>query len=501
MPQDRNSYRNITKAIGLFGGVQVFQIIISIVKNKFVAVLLGPFGMGVSGMITSTTGLVSSLTGFGLHTSSVRDVSKSYSTKKESEIGETVGVLRRLVILTGLLGTIVVFCLANHLSILAFDNAEHTVAFRAVAVILFLDQLCVGQKVLMQGTFHYKYMASASLLGSIVGLVLAVPMYYLWQLKAIVPVIIVTSLINLLMSSYFSKKIHIKKTNLTIRQTLNKGKTMILLGFAIALTGVINNGQVYILNLFISNYGSIDDIGLYTAGIAIATSYIGVVFTAMGSDYSPRLAAISSDNLLFVETINRQIKLLTTLITPLILIFIVFIKQLTILLYSTKFVVITGMIEWIMFGMFFRAISWSMSFGYVARGDSKLFFWNEFLSSIYSLGLSTLGYFVYGFEGMGIAFCLTYIFYSFQLFFLSKKRFDFNISTDTYRVILPQIIASALLFVLMKVLGYSMLRYALGFVGFTIITYISYRFLNSMIDMNSVISSVKYRLIMKKDGE
>lgn len=498
MSEDRNSYRNITKAIGLFGGVQVFQIIISIVKNKIVALLLGPFGMGVLGMITSTTALVSSLTSFGLQTSSVRDVSKSYSTGKENEVIETVSVLKRLIILTGLLGMLVVFFFSKYLSIWAFDSPEYNVAFKIVAVVLFIDQLCIGQKVLMQGTFHYKYMAKASLLGSIVGLVLTVPMYYLWELKAIVPVIIVTSLINLVLSSYFSNKIHIKNKNLSIRQIFYKGRTMIILGLAIALTGVVSNGQVYILRLFISNYGSIDDVGLYTAGIAIANSYIGVVLTAMASDYSPRLASVSGNNTLFIETINRQMRLLVTLITPLILIFIVFIKQWIILLYSTKFVDIIGMVEWIMFGMFFRAVSWSMSYGYVARGDAKLFFWNEFITSIYSLGLSILGYVVYGFEGMGIAFCLTYVLYSIQLYVLSKKRFGYNISTDTFSVIFMQILMSSVLFVLLKILGYSISRYVLGFVGFIIITYFSYRYLNIMIDMKSVISSLKNRIQMKK---
>jgi len=498
MSEDRNSYRNITKAIGLFGGVQVFQIIISIVKNKIVALLLGPFGMGVLGMITSTTALVSSLTSFGLQTSSVRDVSKSYSTGKENEVIETVSVLKRLIILTGLLGMLVVFFFSKYLSIWAFDSPEYNVAFKIVAVVLFIDQLCIGQKVLMQGTFHYKYMAKASLLGSIVGLVLTVPMYYLWELKAIVPVIIVTSLINLVLSSYFSNKIHIKNKNLSIRQIFYKGRTMIILGLAIALTGVVSNGQVYILRLFISNYGSIDDVGLYTAGIAIANSYIGVVLTAMASDYSPRLASVSGNNTLFIETINRQMRLLVTLITPLILIFIVFIKQWIILLYSTKFVDIIGMVEWIMFGMFFRAVSWSMSYGYVARGDAKLFFWNEFITSIYSLGLSILGYVVYGFEGMGIAFCLTYVLYSIQLYVLSKKRFGYNISTDTFSVIFMQILMSSVLFVLLKILGYSISRYVLGFVGFIIITYFSYRYLNIMIDLKSVISSLKNRIQMKK---
>lgn len=42
---NQSSYRSIFKATSLFGSVQLFQIIIQIVKSKFIAVLLGPAGV------------------------------------------------------------------------------------------------------------------------------------------------------------------------------------------------------------------------------------------------------------------------------------------------------------------------------------------------------------------------------------------------------------------------------------------------------------------------
>lgn len=111
MTTDRNSYSSITKAIGLFGGVKLFQILVSLIKNKLVAILLGPTGMGINGMIMSTTALISSLTNFGLQVSAVRDVSKAYTSNDEDTINQTVSVLRRLVLFTGLLGTILTFVL------------------------------------------------------------------------------------------------------------------------------------------------------------------------------------------------------------------------------------------------------------------------------------------------------------------------------------------------------------------------------------------------------
>lgn len=128
---------------------------------------------------------------------------------------------------------------------------------------------------------------------------------------------------------------------------------MLLLGLALTSTGIMDNGKIYLLRLVIAHFGDLADVGLYTAGVAVANQYIGMVLMSMASDYSPRLAAVSDDNVTFIDAINKQMKLLVTLVTPLIIFFILFIKPITILLYSTKFIPITGMLEWMMLGMTF----------------------------------------------------------------------------------------------------------------------------------------------------
>ncbi|MDP5081484.1 MAG: hypothetical protein NWP87_02425, partial [Winogradskyella sp.] len=62
MKVNQTSYRSIMKATSLFGGVQVFNIIIAILRSKIIAILLGPAGLGIVGLLNSTTGFVSLLT-------------------------------------------------------------------------------------------------------------------------------------------------------------------------------------------------------------------------------------------------------------------------------------------------------------------------------------------------------------------------------------------------------------------------------------------------------
>jgi O-antigen/teichoic acid export membrane protein len=494
MAEDRNSYKNITKAIGLFGGVQVFHILAGIIKNKVVAVLLGPVGMGISGILLSTTSMISSATGLGLHTSAVRDVAKAYSSKDEEEVGTIVTVLRKLIKVTGLIGMLLTILISPLLSLWSFGNYDYTWAFVFVSVIVLFDQLKSGQTVLLQGTFHYRYMANASVIGSLVGLVIAIPLYYIWKMDAIVPVIILTSLSGLIVSSLFARKVQFQRVQLTNMEVWSIGKVMIVLGASIAVAGFANTGHTYLVRAVISNLGSIADVGLYTAGIGIATQYINVILQSMGSDYSPRIAALQDDREGFIEAVNRQTRLMIIIVIPFIIPFVVFIRELTILLYSTKFLAITSMIEWIMVGMFFRTTSWCLSFTIVAMGKPKQFLFNELATHVYSIAFTILGYILGSFTGMGIAFCVVNLVYTIQLFFVCRRLFKFRYFPETVRTVLTQFVIMMISVLIVMSLGYGMLRYVIGGVLVIAAWGLSAIQLNKILPLKSVVEAVKNKI-------
>ena len=477
--KDRNSYGSILKAIGLFGGVKVFQILVGIIKNKIVAVLIGPHGMGIVGLITSNTQLVKSLTDFGLHTSSIREISKSYSSGDNTQASRTISVFRKLVILTGLLGAVIVFVFAKYLSLISFNNEDYTLAFRIVSVTLFLDQLCVGQTALMQGTFHYKLMARSSLLGSVIGLLVSVPLYYIWGINAIVPVIVITSLTALALSWYYSKKVNIPETKVSLKESLTEGRGMLVLGLAIAAASITRVGKAYGLRIFISHLGSVADVGLYTAGMALSMQYVDVILASMGSDYSQ-----------FVDAINRQIRLMCAIIMPLLILFIILAKELVVILYSNEFVGIVSMVEWMMFSMFLRAVSWCLSFPLVALGNPKLYFWNEFSSEVYSLFFNIIGYYYFGFLGLGIAFFITQLCFTIQMLIISRKYYHYELSSQNKTNIALSLLLLIIAFLAMCLLKGEIMSYVLGSIVLVVSIISSYRQLSDMINLKHAIKKI-----------
>ena len=74
MQENKSIYKKIVGATSLFGGVQVINMLCSLIRNKVIAIFLGAEGVGMISLFNSSIEMVSSLTNLGLRQSSVRDV-------------------------------------------------------------------------------------------------------------------------------------------------------------------------------------------------------------------------------------------------------------------------------------------------------------------------------------------------------------------------------------------------------------------------------------------
>jgi O-antigen/teichoic acid export membrane protein len=452
MKVQHSSYKQIMKATSVFGGVQVFNIIITIIRTKLVAVLLGPSGMGIVSLLTSTTGFIEALTSFGLSKSAIKNVAASFATGDMHKLGTTVAVFRKLVWFTGLLGFLVTLTLAPWLSEIAFGNKSYTVAFVLISVTLLLTQISAGQGVILRGTRKIHAMAKSSMIGAVIGLIISVPLYYLFGEAGIVPAIIVSSILALTVTWYFSKQVNIPKVEVRRETVLDEGKDMLRMGIFISMSGLITVGASYLFRIYISNNGGVEDVGLYNAGFAIINTYVGMIFTAMGTDYFPRLAAIAHDKTKTNNEINQQAEIALLILSPILIIFLVYINWAVILLYSEKFIPVTTMIHWAALGIFFKAVSWAIGFIILAQGAGKLFFWSEVIANSYILVLNVLGYNYMGLTGLGISFFIAYVLVLIQVFIIAKKKYSYNISSGLLKIFIVQFVLALSCFLIVQLL-------------------------------------------------
>jgi len=437
---NKSAFNQIVKSTSILGGVQVLNIIVQVIRSKFIAVLLGPLGIGISGMLTATTGIISGMTNFGLGTSAIKDISVAFEQGNSTRISIITRVLNRWVWVTGLIGMVLVILFSPLLSFWSFGNYDYTIAFIFLSVTVLMSQLNVGNLVVLQGSRKIKLLANTNLLGNVIGLFATIPLFYLMGKNGIVPSIIIASFISLAISYIFRQRIKIHKIRVSNLRSIAEGKIMLKMGFLISMSGFMTLIVSFLVRLFISKIGSISDVGMYNAGFAIINSYVGIIFNAMGSEYFPRLASVKEDPQKTNKIINDQIEFALIILGPVIVLFILNVKWVIQLLYSNQFLSIHTMLIWAAIGMLFKAVAWAIGFVLLTKKSGKAFFWNELFANVYFTILNICGFIFWGLNGLGYAFLVSYFLYFFQIILFSYFKFNFRLELDSIFILMIHLV-------------------------------------------------------------
>ena len=459
MSASKTSYYQILKTTSLFGGVQFFTIIIAVIRTKLISVFIGPAGMGIVALLNSAIGLIGGFSGLGIETSAVKHISRDYKNEDLNTVSATVSVVKKVVLVTGILGTVLTVVFSNWLSIITFGNSDQMYSFVFLSITLLFKQLTVGELVVLQGLRKMRFLAKANLYGNVFGLLFSIPLYFYYGIDAIVLTIIIASLSALLFSFYFSKKVKIERKNITKNQLMTDGKSIVRLGVMLTLSGLLTLLTTYLIQIYVGKQGGLEQVGFYNAGFTLLNSYVGVIFTAMSIDYFPRLASISDQNEKVRTSVIQQSFISILIITPVIILFLTLIPLIVKIVFTSEFSAIIPMVCFGILAMLFRAVSWSMGYILIAKGDSKMFMKTAIVFNSVSLFLNVLGYYFYGLEGLGFSFFIYYLIHFFGLKIITKKRYGFYFDNDFYQIYLICILMCLITF-LFRYISNPILKYS-----------------------------------------
>ena len=194
---------------------------------------------------------------------------------------------------------------------------------------------------------------------------------------------------------------------------MRDGRPIVLLGLAVMLTGVSSWLASYIVMSYVNHRGGLVGMGYYQTGFTVAIHYVGMVFTALGVEYFPRLSAAASGGMKRLRLMmNHQIRVVIWIVTPLALLMTLLAPWVVDILYSKDFSASVPLIRLAMPGLVLRAVSFCMGYVILSRGDGRLFMVTELMSCLLCVALNITGYAVWGLAGVGVSFCLWYLLYT-----------------------------------------------------------------------------------------
>ena len=406
-----NLSRMVVKTMGLFSGVQMLSIVCSVVRCKLVALWIGPIGVGLFALWNSALDMIGTASNLGIRNSSVRSLSVEFAKGDVNKVGRMAAVVRRWSVWLGLAGALLTVLLAPMLSTVTFGDDRHIWGFVMLSVAVLMNSLMNGEHAILQGTAMLRRLASASVAGSVAGVVVSVPMFYYWRIDSVVPSIVAYSLAGMV-SAYVLRNREVPAVTMPRSQVVAMGKGFVSLGIYMTIGTFLSILASYVISTYINLVGGEVQLGYYQTGYTLVNRYVGLVFGAMAVEYYPRLASQAHSRKRSGMFVSQEINILLLVLVPIVAAMMCLRKPVVALLYSEEFFAALTFLTYMLVGMVFRATSWAMAFVILARGDGKVYMITESASVVVGAVLNITFYNYWGLSGMGISFVLWYLIYN-----------------------------------------------------------------------------------------
>lgn len=429
-----SGYDRIIKYTGIFGGVQMLSNLITLVKGKLVAWLIGPAGMGIANVFNRALDLVGKTTDLGISFSAVKTIAESKESDTDStRLSDSLLVVRSWSLWLGIIGTIATFFLAPLFSRWSFDgDYSYTLSFRLLSLVVGFTAVANGERAIMKGTHLLKQLASNQMWIVLVTLIVAIPLYAWLGLQGIVPVIVLTAFCSMLLTCFYSCRIYPYKVKFFSPKIFHDGTYIVRLGINYTIAGFFGSGVLFLVSAYLMDHGSAEDVGYYSNAVVLA-SYVGMlVFSAVETDFFPRLSAVNGDRDKSSKLVDEQTEVLVLLVAPLIVGFIVFLPIIIPLLLRRDFMPMLEMAQWAAISLFFTALTRPMSFMSLSKGDSFTYLLQELFFDVFMAAAVVLGYQYGGLRLAGIGLFASSVFDWLLNMLITRVRYGYKAQGRVY---------------------------------------------------------------------
>lgn len=433
---DSSSYKNIFKTTFLFSFVQVFHILTKVAVNKAVALLLGAEGLGIISLYNTAINMLKSGCGLGIKQSAVRDVSEANREGNLNKISEVISVTNKVVIFTAILGLVITIIVSPFLSNYSFGSSEFIIPFVILSIAVALNIYAEGQLAILTGMRRLKDLAMANILGSIVGMVTSIPLYYLWGKEGIVPSLIIAALCLFIVTKVYVYRIKIDRVKIDLMTTFKKATPMVQMGSVLMIAGFAGLVFDLLVSSFIRYEGGFETVGYFQAGATIISSYFGIVLSAMTTDYYPRICGVNKDNDALKTELNKQVSAGVILIYPLAVCFVYLAPYFITFLYRDDFAVSTQYTDFAIFGTILIVASNCMGMIFMAKMASKLYLLLVLVAILCQLLFYVPLYHFLGLRGLGVSYIMNGVIALILYGFFLQRKYGIFLSYGNFGLII-----------------------------------------------------------------
>lgn len=345
--------KKLVETTAAIGVTEVILVAVAIVRNKYIAVTIGPEGFGIYSLLNSFFQMVGVFAGTWMAAGTTKYISEYYNSEKAEETNQTFTFSVATTFGLGIILTTLLIVGQPQLRerFLSPEIAKsYYLLFAAGFVWMNLRPVFLS---VLQGLMQVKEVVQARILISVVDLLLILVLVYLFQLLGFFVSLLLSAIWAAVLLFYFVRsrgRLSFKRVSL--KDTVAK-KLMAFGGINLFLA-LINLGSQYLQRILIVQKMDINSVGIFQAGVALM-AYVGLVNRGSAFYFLPKMSEIMSDKERAIH-IDNYLFFILLMSIPICSTAILFGDWGIQLLYSDRFLPLVPCLFWFVLAQFFSNI-------------------------------------------------------------------------------------------------------------------------------------------------
>jgi PST family polysaccharide transporter len=438
----KDSYRRMLRSTSIIGGASVINILVGMLRFKVAALVLGPAGIGLIGIMQSLLSTASAVVSLGLNSSGTRQIAQAKATGDSDSVMRSRRALFWGTLILATLGG-AAFWFFRHLiaeHILSDSSLSDSVGWLAIGVVLTV--VSGSQSALLNGLQRIGDLARVTIGAALISTFLGISSLLVLGNNGLLFFVLAMPLASFLLGYWYVIKLpHLVGKRAPIKALVSEWSSLARLGVVLMITGVMWSIAHLTVRSYIQSKLGIVALGHFQAAWTIGTTYLGVVLVALGTDFYPRLSAAIHDHDYANKLINQQTEVGLLLAAPILLIMLGLAPWILELLYSKDFLAGVGLLRWQVMADVLKVVSWPLSYCILASGNGRAHLLTELLAIVLFVGLTFLLLPILGIEAVGISFLVIFLVLLPITYFIAWRKTKFRWSL----IVIKQIVGLLLI--------------------------------------------------------
>ena len=424
---ETNSYRRILRSSSVIGGASIVNILVGLLRTKVAAVLLGPSGIGLIGLLQNLMGTASVVSALGFGTAGTRQIAEV----AEREDARSVAVARRALFWGTLLLSLSGGGLFWLCRVFLAERVLHgivpgeSVGWLGVGVALTVA--AGSQTALLNGMQRIGDLARVSISTSILSTMMGLGALWVFGQRGILLFVLAIPMASFVCGHWYVAKLPRlpRSIETPLPVMIGQWKSLARIGSAFMIGGLVELAGLLVVRLLVERELGSAALGHFQASWMIAMTYIGFVLGAMGTDFYPRLSARMHDPQAANRLVNEQTEMALLLASPVVIAMLGLAPWIIEMLYSSEFAEAALIFRWQVIGDVLKVAAWPLAFVMLAAGDGRAFIAAQTIGILVFIAATWLGLRTLGVQATGVAFLCMYVAYLPLLFWLARRRTGF----------------------------------------------------------------------------